>query len=243
MYHRGKPTCCDVNERVGYFEYVKAFRIPSTMNQIEITHRLMQRKFQRLPNVAKVVVGFSLLLCITFYGLLFFAVFSNPLKRDGFVELEKCPACYGTSKCSRFKNGIASLSSWTHLPLLSFLNVKNVYLGFEGDQKVILKRLGHSAELSSIDDELCRKASRPIGCNVADAIRRTATISGTRWLTTYSTNMSDLTACPTDRLMERIMDKYQEKVDAIQLSGVEKMYLLTTLMVNPEPILLQVCVS
>ena len=120
--------------------------------------------------------------------------------------------------------------------------MKNVYLGEEEGQPIVIKRLGHSEELSRVDEELCARAHRAAGCDVAQALRASLTHrSGTDWLSAYATNMSDLTACPTPRLMERIMDKYTEKIDAIQLSATEKMYLLTTLMVNPEPLMLQVC--
>lgn len=241
MYRRaGKPSCCDTSERIGYFEYVKTCKIPSTMNHIDITQKLMTRKFHQLPMVGKIAVGTSLFLCIAFYGWLFFAVFANPLKYDSFVELAKCPACYGTSKCDLFRSGAVILLTWTHLTVLSRFNIKNVYLGHYDDEPVILKRLGRSAELYEIDDQICQRAKLPAGCDVSEAVKHTSVMAGTKWMTSYAANLSDLTVCPSERLMERIYDRYQEKIDAIQLSAVEKMYLLTTLMVNPEPIMLQV---
>ncbi|ELU17434.1 hypothetical protein CAPTEDRAFT_141610 [Capitella teleta] len=209
------------------------------MNHIEITQRLLARKFSRLSKAGKIAMGVSLLLCLCFYGYLFFIVFANPLKHDSFVEKNKCPACYGKSKCDAFQSGELVLNTWTHLPLFRMLNVKNVYLGQDGSNLVILKRLARTAEMADIDNQICRKAQLLDGCDVSDAIKHTISMSGTNWMTEYLRNVSDMTACPTDRLLERVFDRYKEKIDAIQLSAVEKMYLLTTLMFNQEPILLQ----
>lgn len=50
-------------------------------------------------------------------------------------------------------------------------------------------------------------------------------------------------ACPTERLMETIYHYYIEKIDAVDLSAAEKLQLMTTLLINPEPIIIQVCMS
>jgi len=63
--------------------------------------------------------------------------------------------------------------------------------------------------------------------------------SGSQWLTSYLTGMSNLTACPTERLLEKIMDRYKEKLDAISLSARERIQLILTIMLNQEPIIFQ----
>jgi hypothetical protein len=212
------------------------------MRHIELTQRLMARKFTRLSAAGKIAMGVSLFLCVAFYGYLFYILFSNPLKHDSFLDRDKCPACYGKSKCGEFNDGSVQFKTWTHLPLFRNLNVKNVYLGEQNNKLVILKRLGRTAEMVDIDNQICRKGHLLDGCDVSDAIKHTVSMSGTKWMAEYLKGMSDMTMCPTERLLERIFDRYQEKIDAIQLSAVEKNYLITTLMVNQEPILLQVLI-
>ena len=52
--------------------------------------------------------------------------------------------------------------------------------------------------------------------------------------------LSDMTTCPSERLLDKIIFAYKEKADAVDLRYPEKLQLVTTLAINQEPIILQV---
>ncbi|KFM12586.1 Deleted in autism protein 1, partial [Aptenodytes forsteri] len=88
----------------------------------------------------------------------------NELSERRFLQLNKCPACWGTSWCRKFLNGQLRLESWGRLRLFDFFNVKNVYFARygeprEGSRRVVLKRLGSAQELADIDTKICRRAT------------------------------------------------------------------------------------
>ncbi|XP_010566732.1 PREDICTED: deleted in autism protein 1, partial [Haliaeetus leucocephalus] len=67
----------------------------------------------------------------------------NELSERRFLQLNKCPACWGTSWCRKFLNGQLRLESWGRLRLFDFFNVKNVYFARygeprEGSRRVVL---------------------------------------------------------------------------------------------------------
>ncbi|NXQ11134.1 DIA1 protein, partial [Peucedramus taeniatus] len=59
----------------------------------------------------------------------------NELSERRFLQLNKCPACWGTSWCRKFLNGQLRLESWGRLRLLDFFNVKNVWFSKESKAK------------------------------------------------------------------------------------------------------------
>ena len=52
--------------------------------------------------------------------------------------------------------------------------------------------------------------------------------------------VSDMMQCPSQRLVDRSVMLYSEKTQTLEISMQEKMFFLSTLLVNSEPILLQV---
>ncbi|NWI29449.1 DIA1 protein, partial [Sula dactylatra] len=59
----------------------------------------------------------------------------NELSERRFLQLNKCPACWGTSWCRKFLNGQLRLESWGRLRLFDFFNVKNVYFARYGEPR------------------------------------------------------------------------------------------------------------
>lgn len=111
--------------------------------------------------------------------------------------------------------------------------------GVADGKAVILKKLASSREIAAWEDRICSLAKQPRGCEVSTAAVKALMASGSGWMTSYVTGMSHLTTCPTERLLERIMDRYREKLDAINLSARERIQLILTIMLNQEPLVFQ----
>ena len=120
------------------------------------------------------------------------------------------------------------------------VNVHNVHYGSTNDGKgIVLKKLGSNHELAELDNKICQNGRQPHGCDVANAAAKSYPASGTKWMLKAMTGLTTMTTCPTERLVENIMDKYFEKMDSILLSHVERTQLMTTLTINQEPIVFQ----
>lgn len=208
--------------------------------QLQLASKLMQRRFGRLPFVAKFSLVLTLCLSVVIYGSVFYVIFGNRLKSEDFLEVAKCPGCYGISACERSTRGEVSFVGWSKIRLLDYVNVDNVYHGTHGrEESVVISKLGSNARIAAMDRELCALAKEPEDCDVGGAASKAFPPSGTKWMVKQMTGMSDMTTCPTERLLETIMSKYIEKHDAISLSAAERTQLLTTLMINQGPILFQ----
>lgn len=178
----------------------------------------------------------------------------NELADRRFLQLNKCPACFGTSWCRRFLNGQVGFETWGRLRLLDFLNVKNVYFAQYGEpreggrRRVVLKRLGSQRELAQLDQSICKRATGRPRCDLLQAMPRTefARLNGdVRLLTPEAVEgWSDLVHCPSQRLLDRLVRRYAETKDSgsfllRNLKDSERMQLLLTLAFNPEPLVLQ----
>ncbi len=179
------------------------------------------------------------------YYNLFFFLTTNHLENPDFVGINKCPACYGTSMCEEFSNGYLSLSSYSRMRFLDIVNVKNVFYGWHKqlNSDVILKRLGHNTELASFDRDICKNAGAGVDCDVAKSIFKTkfSRVLETDKLTITDTEgLSDVVRCPSERLLDRITTKFMENIPANTPTRRWKMMLMTTLAINPEPIMYMV---
>ncbi|XP_014394740.1 PREDICTED: deleted in autism protein 1, partial [Myotis brandtii] len=141
----------------------------------------------------------------------------NELTDRRFLQLNKCPACFGTSWCRRFLNGQVVFEAWGRLRLLDFLNVKNVYFAQYGEPR----EGGRACEFARLNGDV-------------------------RLLTPEAVEgWSDLVHCPSQRLLDRLVRRYAETKDSgsfllRNLKDSERMQLLLTLAFNPEPLVLQI---
>ncbi|KAK4819928.1 hypothetical protein QYF61_015303 [Mycteria americana] len=217
--------------------------------------RLVSLKLGRLYRYVKLAVLGSLAaaLVLNTHSLLA-SLQRNELSERRFLQLNKCPACWGTSWCRKFLNGQLRLESWGRLRLFDFFNVKNVYFARygeprEGSRRVVLKRLGSAQELADIDTKICRRATGRGRCDLLQALHATefASLNGdVRLLTPDAVEgWSDLVHCPSQRLLDRLVRRYAETKDSgsfllRNLKDSERMQLLITLAFNPEPLVLQI---
>ncbi|KAL0157420.1 hypothetical protein M9458_048666, partial [Cirrhinus mrigala] len=184
---------------------------------------------------------------------LFASFQKNELTDRRFINLNKCPACFGTSWCRKFMNGQISFETWGRLRFLDVFNVKNVFFAQygeprEGTRRIVLKRLGSNQELADIDQKICKRATGRPRCDLIQAMYKTefARLNGDVRLLTPDVveGWSDLVHCPSQRLLDRIVRRYAETKDSgsfllKNLKDTERMQLLMTLAFNPEPLVLQ----
>lgn len=111
--------------------------------------------------------------------------------------------------------------------------------GVADGKDVKIKKLATNRGIAAWEERICSMAQQPSGCDVSRASMKALMASGSKWMTSYVTEMSKLTACPTERLLEKVMDRYREKLDAISLSARERIHLILTIMLNQEPIIFQ----
>ncbi|XP_071798726.1 divergent protein kinase domain 2A-like [Asterias amurensis] len=202
-------------------------------------------RFCRIFSSPKCTRFYSVLLLVTIafiYYNLFFFLTTNHLENPDFVGVNKCPACYGTSMCQEFSHGYLSLTSYSRMRFLDIVNVKNVFYGWHQklNSDVILKRLGHNKELDSFDRDICKNAGAGVKCDVAKSIFKTkfSRVLETEMLTIADAEgLSDVVRCPSERLLERITAKFMEYIPAKTPKKDWKMMLMTTLAINPEPIM------
>ncbi|KAI0216159.1 Divergent protein kinase domain 2A [Lamellibrachia satsuma] len=170
---------------------------------------------------------------------LFTSLLWQPLLQSSLPEREKCPACFGTSLCEAINSGAIYLTGSSRFRLLNYMaNLKNVYFGNYREKLVVLKKLAHDDELQEADEKICARAQATKHCDVSEAMKE-VNVTNTWSLGKVITEVPTLTVCPSDHLFDRMLDTYTERSKGQPLSPREQLSLVTTLLVNPEPVILQ----
>ena len=138
------------------------------------------------------------------------------------------------------RDGSISFSGYAKWRIFDYVNVKNVYYGYYDKRKVVVKKLAHDSEFWEFDEEICSSAGMENDCDVAKAAETGLAQSGFDWILDKVKGKTMVMTCPTARLIDHILFRYREKNDAVDISGAEKVQLVTTIRFNPEPVLLQV---
>jgi len=156
-------------------------------------------------------------------------------------EVEKCPACYGVSLCPAITGGLLTLHSFGAVAgFVNMLGSKNVFFGMLGSHKVVLKKLGHTTELEQLDKMICEVASLNSACHVNEAIWQQGDLLHS--IREYVANQNgSLLLCPTAVNLEHLLGNILYKNKYID-TEVLLANIWTTVMMNPEPLLLQVCI-
>ncbi|XP_071838169.1 divergent protein kinase domain 2A-like [Apostichopus japonicus] len=185
-----------------------------------------------------------ILLSVTLGFILHSQMSQNFLEDEYFVDAVKCPACYGTSACQRFRRKEYQLHSYSQFRMFDLVNTKNVHHGAHMEvQSVVFKKLASDEELRQFDDDICIQANQRRGCDVSVAIFKSdlVDIIYSHMLEhNHVSDMSDLVRCPSQRLLDRIYDMYKERQSDGFLSRHNKIQLITTIAINPEPLVLQI---
>ncbi|XP_067007079.2 divergent protein kinase domain 2A [Anabrus simplex] len=141
------------------------------------------------------------------------------------VELEKCPACFGTSLCAVFSEGNVSYTGF-----LGLLGSKNVLFASIGDKKVVLKKLGHDWELQKLDRLVCARRLGDIRAAIIDHFTRPV----------VSHRLSyGLHLCPSGANFDLLLSDILHKNSGVQ-PDVLYMNIWTLAVINGEPLILQI---
>lgn len=192
-------------------------------------------------------------LCLLFNLILLYLELDQiSLANESLLELNKCPLCYGVSFCNELliQNDRFNLyleHSWTYTNFFNGLfNIKNVYFARDAlsDRKFVLKKLAHQSELQDfrLNELKCEKIPSA-NCithliyaekhELAERLRETTFKRFTQALGL------EIATCFTQRMIDLMYESYSEyeKTEDFFLRNIA---LLTTLKINPEPIVLQV---
>ena len=193
-------------------------------------------------------IKFFIILSATLYLIsvaiaLFLKIDEIEISDDSFNLESKCPLCYGQSLCKnlkKFKSFTLESKTFSDDTYLynRFINIKNVYLAkYNFAQTVIIKKLAHNDELKLFDsfEKSCVTKDNSPKC-ISKILH-----SKYKFVTphTFSPNMMDIEfgACISDRLIDLMYKSYKEYENNER--RITDMNILTTLKINPEPILLQ----
>lgn len=155
------------------------------------------------------------------------------------TEVEKCPACYGVSLCPAVTRGLLTLHPFgSATGLVNMLGSKNVLFGMLGSQKVVLKKLGNAEELEQLDKVICNEANLGSSCHVNEAIWQQGDLLQSMRQHVASQDGS-LLLCPAVANLEHLFSNafYKNKDVSTKVFHAN---IWTTVMINPEPLLLQV---
>lgn len=167
---------------------------------------------------------------------------------EGFVELPRCPACYGQGLCPAIllhQNESAAvqrieLSGASGWKVMKFINYKNVYFGYMSEKKVVLKKLAHDTELCDFDKEVC-SIKKTLNCNVSeiiDDLLRKNDYDVESVVRQYPKvfGKSDSIICNHSRILHHLYRKFIK----IDTGPHQQHHFLTMLAINSEPLLLNV---
>lgn len=163
----------------------------------------------------------------------------RPSLRD-LTEVDKCPACYGVSLCPAITRGHLTLHHFGIVTrLANMLGSKNVLFGMLDSQKVVLKKLGNVKELEQLDKMICEEANFGTSCHVNKAIWQQGDLLQSMRQHVASQDGS-LLLCPTVANLEHLFSNIFYRNNDVS-TEVLHANIWTTVMINPEPLLLQVC--
>lgn len=185
-------------------------------------------------------------MCGTFVFITIYLCGWNQPLDEAFMELPSCPACYGQSLCPVIlphqntgvqRIELKGLSGWK---VMKFVNYKNVYYGYSGENLVVLKKLAHDTELREFDTKICN-IKRAQNCNVSEVI------GNLLWRNNYDVativrqhpsvfGKSDSVMCNHSRILQHLYRKFT-KTDK---GPHQQHHFLTILAINSEPLLLKV---
>ena len=207
-------------------------------------------KIRLMPTRAKFAIMLSLIFSVVFYlyvaHWIFSAASDEEKALETLLETDKCPACFGFTSCGMLYQKQIKLLGSSKYRLLDMINGKNVHFGhmeYEG-KDVVLKKLATDSELRAMDKKLCEDAKRNEGCDIARVIVKTDVglpmFNGPLTPSVLEKTDGFMFKCPSYRLVDRMMTYFKEFKRKNEVFLSDKMQILYTAFLNPEPLLLQV---
>jgi len=173
-----------------------------------------------------------------------------------FLNLNKCPYCYGMDICDEIigNNGFSKYYITFNEPknwfffnsyfLQEIFNIKNIWFGIENfsGKELIFKKLAHNSELNSFDliESICSENKNNAEvCKASIAKLNISKLTEKLNENSLAQISKLLDVQCTECFPQRLIDKlYSDTSRHSYLT--QNIMLLTTLKINPEPIVLQV---
>lgn len=158
------------------------------------------------------------------------------------TDLARCPACYGVTVCPELYSNqiILETNSWS-----SLFNAKNIYYGYtKTNRKIVLKKLAHDWEFKEFDSKLCERWNLKSNCILKDLLNVTDVDEKIINIIQYNLSWPEeeprkgLIMCPYAISFYDMIQSILNKQSANYKS--EMVNIWTMLMINPEPLILQV---
>jgi hypothetical protein len=185
-------------------------------------------------------------------NLLFWFLYNDEISigDERLLNLKSCPFCFGYSLCQyiqfenshydfRFENTDLVPNTYKFQALF---NIKNVFNLNEiiTKRKLIMKKLAHDSELEEFDanERICSDSC------VKRSVLNSNNVDGDFLRKAHEHQGIEVLSCFTDRLAQTLVKNYKEYdfTNQKRNNSIPMLILLSTLKINPEPIILQVVV-
>lgn len=225
-----------------------ALNSESSSSATEVMTSLKRSTFhlRQIPLKAKCFFVLFVVICVYLFGAIYLTWKDNRLTKEEFLEVYKCPACYGHKFCFSLFDDQFDFTGMSKYKMFDVINVKNVHFAYhkrKGHQ-VVIKKLAHNDEIQIVDDAICKDSVVDPGCDVAKryVVTKTAQdITKNGLLPRHLKDTTFMFLCVTHKLIDRVLEKYTEKYHwSGEISMDDKLQVLYTAKVNPEPLILQV---
>ncbi len=197
--------------------------------------------------IEKLIYSFALI-CVLINVFLVYLKFDQiDISDEKFINLNECPFCFGTSLCQDFlfnikrnfeiigSDGLFLINTYL---FHSLFNIKNVYFVRDklSNQTFVFKKLGHNEELDEFDSNLNFKRLINLESSQSFILKNKLSL---KMFKKYSNELNiEIGKCFTERLLNMLYENYIEVNNDFVTTNVN---LITSLKINPEPIVLQVC--
>ena len=221
----------------------------SSASEVMTSLRRSTFHLRQIPVKAKCCVILFIVICVYLFGAIYLTWKDNRLTKEEFLEVHTCPACYGHKFCFDLFDDQFDFTGKSKYQLLDIVNVKNVHYAFHKlrGHQVVIKKLAHNDEIQKVDDGICTDSVVDPGCAVAKrfVVSKTAQdITRNGLLPSHLKDTTFMFMCVTHKLIDKVFEKYVEKQHwSGEVSMDDKLQVLFTAKVNPEPLILQVSIT
>ena len=165
-----------------------------------------------IPIKAKCFLLIVLILTVYLSVTIYFSLKNNRLTKEEFLEVQKCPACYGSSMCFSLFDDQFDLSGISKYEMLDVVNIKNVHFAYHKvhNHRIVLKKLAHIDEIRAVDEAICKDSFRDPDCDVARRFVVSKTGQDVSRNGLEPRHLKDTTfmfMCVTHKLIDRMIDR------------------------------------
>lgn len=189
---------------------------------------------------------FFLFLLAYISGSLYWILTQNVLTESSYLEIEKCPLCFGESLCPKLlrnqikPSGVSKAGLYDVIRTYTNTKIHLAVLEQGGTQtNLVLKKLGTTHDLNDFEDLICSKSAS--NCDISVAANKLSFIkNGEQSFGKFLQGSSKMFFCPSTRLLYDLLSKYKEMSLPGHVTRRERLQIWMTAVINQEPLMLQV---